>query len=122
MVSINTEQLRKQADNLTGQSRRFARSQAALEEVLVWMKQQEFKDVGQLIRGIEQQREALEEQRSRMLLLADALQRICDKYDSTGQKLVDIAEISPGISGCIEKVDLDYINKFVMVYGGLHLT
>ena len=122
MVSINTEQLRKQADNLTGQSRRFARSQAALEEVLVWMKQQEFKDVGQLIRGIEQQREALEEQRSRMLLLVDGLQRICDKYDSTEQKLVDIAEISPGISGCIEKVDLDYINKFVMVYGGLHLT
>ena len=57
-----------------------------------------------------------------MLLLADGLQRICDKYDSTEQKLVDIAEISPGISGCIEKVDLDYINKFVMVYGGLHLT
>ena len=122
MFFIDTEQLRKRADNLREQSKRCMQSIAALEEVLAWMQKTEFQDAESIAKTMKQQREALEEQKKEMLLLSEGLLRICEKYDSAEQKILDAAEKSPDISGYIGKVDLDYIKKMVPLYGNLHVV
>lgn len=121
MVSIDTERLRVQAENLTKQSKRIIRSCHALDTVLIWLKYQEFEDKNQLLHNMEMQYEELEEEGSRMFLLAEGLQKVCDKYDAVEEKLADMSTTSSGKTGVVAELDIDYINRRVL-YGGLNFA
>ena len=63
MFFINTEELRKQAGDLKEYKRKYMQLIATLEEVLIWIQKNEFRDAEPIITTMEQQKKALEEQK-----------------------------------------------------------
>ena len=122
MISIETKLLRAQADNLKQQSRKITQSGDRVEAVHRWLKRQEFPEANRLLHHLERRREELEEEQNRMLLMARALQKVCDKYDAAEGRLAEMPQTSAGKKTIIAELDLTNIDKYVMVYGGLNLT
>lgn len=119
MTSIDTGRLKMQVDNLIEQSRKIIQLRNSLEKILIWMKCQESEEVDQLIRNVEIQYKELEDEHTKMFLLAAGLQKICDKYDVVEEKLADMSVVASRNAGFVAGVDVDYINKHVL-YGGLN--
>ena len=121
MSFINTGQLRKQIEVLERQARNYDSLITSLEEIVNWMKRQQFKDVEQFQRTLTVQKDELELQRREMFLLAGSLERICDKCETTEQKISDYREMESGSSGRIESVDVSKIRDMVYLYSDMKL-
>ena len=120
MTFIDTGQLRKQAEVLVGQAGKYDRLTASLEEIISWLKIQQFKDVEQFQRTLVTQAENLELQKRKMFFLAGSLERICDKCEITEQKISDYREQKSDLS-FIEPMDVSKIRDMVLVYGDMKL-
>lgn len=121
MSFINTGQLRKQTEVLERQAGNYDSLITSLEEIANWMKRQQFKDVEQFQRTLTVQKDELELQRREMFLLAGSLERICDKCETTEQKISDYREMESGSSGRIESVDVSKIRDMVYLYSDMKL-
>lgn len=121
MSFINTGQLRKQTEVLERQAGNYDSLITSLEEIANWMKRQQFKDVKQFQRTLTVQKDELELQRREMFLLAGSLERICDKCETTEQKISDYREMESGSSGRIESVDVSKIRDMVYLYSDMKL-
>lgn len=121
MSFINTGQLRKQTEVLERQAGNYDSLITSLEEIVNWMKRQQFKDVEQFQRTLTVQKDELELQRREMFLLAGSLERICDKCETTEQKISDYREMESDSSGRIESVDVSKIRDMVYLYSDMKL-
>ena len=121
MSFINTGQLRKQTEVLERQAGNYDSLITSLEEIANWMKRQQFKDVEQFQRTLTVQKDELELQRREMFLLAGSLERICDKCETTEQKISDYREMELDSSGRIESVDVSRIRDMVYLYSDMKL-
>ena len=121
MSFINTGQLRKQTEVLERQAGNYDSLITSLEEIANWMKRQQFKDVEQFQRTLTVQKDELELQRREMFLLAGSLERICNKCETTEQKISDYREMESGSSGRIESVDVSKIRDMVYLYSDMKL-
>ena len=121
MSFINTGQLRKQTEVLERQAGNYDSLIPSLEEIVNWMKRQQFKDVEQFQRTLTVQKDELELQRREMFLLAGSLERICDKCETTEQKISDYREMESDSSGRIESVDVSKIRDMVYLYSDMKL-
>lgn len=113
MTFIDTGQLRKQTEVLAKQARKYDRLLASLEETAGWLKRQQFKDVEEFRHILAVQKEALELQRKEMFLLAGSLERICDKCETTEQKIADYREQNSGLLSFIEPMDISRISDLL---------
>lgn len=113
MVSVRTEPLRIQAENLRKEAFRYNYRIAQEETCIAWMKAQEFDEAGELCRALAKQREALIKQKRELLMLAEALHRICDRYDRAEQKIVDSGEARQTAWGNVVAVDLLNIRQWI---------
>ena len=114
MSFINTGQLRKQTEVLERQAGNYDSLITSLEEIVNWMKRQQFKDVEQFQRTLTVQKDELELQRREMFLLAGSLER-------TEQKISDYREMESDSSGRIESVDVSKIRDMVYLYSDMKL-
>lgn len=121
MSFINTGQLRKQTEVLERQAGNYDSLITSLEEIANWMKRQQFKDVEQFQRTLTVQKDELELQRREMFLLVGSLERICDKCETTEQKISDYREMESDSSGRIESVDVSKIRDMVYLYSDMKL-
>ena len=123
MTFIDTGQLRKQAEALERQAINYNRLTTELEDVASWLRSQQFKDVEQFQRTLAVQEEALEQQRRELLLFSGGLERICDRYENTEQKVSDYREQGSDLAdSIIAPVDLWEIQeRFRLLYGNMKL-
>lgn len=121
MSFIDTGQLRKQTEVLERQAGNYDSLITSLGEITNWMKRQQFKDVEQFQRTLTVQTDELELQRREMFLLAGSLERICDKCETTEQKISDYREMESDSSGRIESVDVSKIRDMVYLYSDMKL-
>ena len=121
MSFIDTGQLRKQTEVLERQAGNYDSLITSLEEIANWMKRQQFKDVEQFQRTLTVQTDELELQRREMFLLAGSLERICDRCETTEQKISDYREMESDSSGRIESVDVSKIRDMVYLYSDMKL-
>ena len=121
MSFIDTGQLRKQTEVLERQAGNYDSLITSLGEITNWMKRQQFKDVEQFQRTLTVQTEELELQRREMFLLAGSLERICDRCETTEQKISDYREMESDSSGRIESVDVSKIRDMVYLYSDMKL-
>lgn len=121
MTFIATGQLRKQTEALEKQAGKYDRLTASLEETESWLKRQKFKDVEEFQHILAVQREALELQRKEMFLLAGSLERICDKCETTEQKIADYREQKSDVSDFIEAIDISKIPELLNLYSDMKL-
>ena len=89
MFSIDTDVLKTQAELLQQESRKFNQHLNRLDEVILWMKRQKFKDSEELIHILNHQKEDMMIQKRQCMLLAESLQRIRENYKNTDQKISD---------------------------------
>lgn len=113
MVSVRTEPLRIQAENLRKEAFRYNYRIAQEETCIAWMKAQEFDEAGELCRALAKQREALVKQKRELLMLAEALHRICDRYDRAEQKIMESGEARQTAWGNVVEVDLLNIRQWI---------
>lgn len=121
MSFIDTGQLRKQTEVLERQAGNYDSLITSLGEITNWMKRQQFKDVEQFQRTLTVQIDELELQRREMFLLAGSLERICDRCETTEQKISDYREMKSDSSGRIESVDVSKIRDMVYLYSDMKL-
>nr|WP_295283098.1 hypothetical protein [uncultured Blautia sp.] len=121
MSFIDTGQLRKQTEVLERQAGNYDSLITSLGEIANWMKRQQFKDVEQFQRTLTVQTDELELQRREMFLLAGSLERICDRCETTEQKISDYREMESDSSGRIESVDVSKIRDMVYLYSDMKL-
>lgn len=121
MSFIDTGQLRKQTEVLERQAGNYDSLITSLGEITNWMKRQQFKDVEQFQRTLTVQTDELELQRREMFLLAGSLERICDRCETTEQKISDYREMESDSSGRIESVDVSKIRDMVYLYSDMKL-
>ena len=121
MSFIDTGQLRKQTEVLERQAGNYDFLTTSLGEIANWMKRQQFKDVEQFQRTLTVQTDELELQRREMFLLAGSLERICDRCETTEQKISDYREMESDSSGRIESVDVSKIRDMVYLYSDMKL-
>lgn len=121
MSFIDTGQLRKQTEVLERQAGNYDSLITSLGEITNWMKRQQFKDVEQFQRTLTVQTNELELQRREMFLLAGSLERICDRCETTEQKISDYREMKSDSSGRIESVDVSKIRDMVYLYSDMKL-
>lgn len=91
-VSVKTAGLREQASELNREAHRYNRRFQEMEEVISWLKWQEFDGADELYHTLRKQNEEMTRQRRNLLLLTEALKRICDKYDRTEQEIMEQGE------------------------------
>jgi len=72
-------------------------------------------------RILTEQSEDLGLQRKEMFLLAGSLDRICDKCESTEQKISDSREQKADFSSWIEPMDVSKIRDMFYLYGDMKL-
>lgn len=121
MSFIDTGRLRKQTEVLERQAGNYDSLITSLGEITNWMKRQQFKDVEQFQRTLTVQTDELELQRREMFLLAGSLERICDRCETTEQKISDYREMESDSSGRIESVDVSKIRDMVYLYSDMKL-
>lgn len=121
MTFINTGQLREQTGMLERQAGKYERLIVSLEEITNWLKRQQFKEVEEFQRILAEESENLELQKKEMFLLAGSLERICDRCESTEQKIVDYREQKSDIPSWIGTMDISKVQDLVCLYGGVKL-
>ena len=121
MVSIKTISLRKQADMLHFRARRLNYQLKYLESIMLWMKRQEFSEAHEVYHSMIRQYEALGKQKQELLLLEEALRRVCDKYDRTEQRIIESEEKCLKIRGYVNIISLSRIREQLRELG-MHMT
>ena len=106
MFSIDTDVLKTQAELLQQESRKFNQHLNRLDEVILWMKRQKFKDSEELIHILNCQRENLMLQKRQCMFLAESLQRISENYKNTDQKISDSLDAISDHFGFLYEIDL----------------
>lgn len=109
MVSVRTERLRKQAELLSREARRYDYKFPVLEDSISWLRQQEFDEKNEIQRVLTRQNEELREQKRELVVLAEAMRRICDKYEKAEQRIMDSGEMPQKTNGRVEWVELEHI-------------
>ena len=106
MFSIDTDVLKTQAELLQQESHKFNQHLNRLDEVILWMKRQKFKDSEELIHILNRQRENLMLQKRQCMFLAESLQRISENYKNTDQKISDSLDAISDQFGFLYEIDL----------------
>lgn len=121
MVNIKIETLRGQAEILNREADRYAGRIEGMEAVIAWMRRQEFGEAKEEIyRKLVRQRDSLWQQRREMFLLAEALRRICERYDRTEESIIESGDAYQKSGGQIGSVDLSGIRERLFRMG-IHL-
>lgn len=109
-INVKTTALRRQAEELNREAARYNRRFAELQEVIAWVRRQDFKGAEEMCSTLKKQNIELEQQKCDFLLLSRALYRIGDKYDRTEQELVEAGERNLLVSRWgIRKVDISWV-------------
>ena len=120
MVKVKTEMLRFQADIIKKETIHYEYSLQIIQESISWIKQQEFDELDEIHQILLKEYENLEEQKKKLLLLSDALQRICDKYEKTELLIIEQGETCQKLAGYVEWVNLKGIRNRLNELG-IHL-
>lgn len=121
MVSIRTESLRGQADVLYREALHYSNRFLALEECISWVKRQEFDEANEIYRVLTRQYEELAGQKKELILMSEAMRRICDKYDTAERKIVEGQEVYRKPAGYVGEVNLKHIRSQLSELG-IHLA
>lgn len=121
MVNIKTERLREKADAMNREALHYNYRFQTIEECISWIKNQEFDEKEELQRVLARQYEELREQKREILLLSGVMQRICDKYDETEQRIMEDRDIYRKFIGYVKMVDLVQMRDELSLLG-IHVT
>lgn len=121
MVSIKTERLRELAEILNREAVHYDHRFRALEESISWVRRQEFNEANEIHRVLMREYDELRQQKKAMMLLAEAILRICDKYDKTEQKIVDSGETCEKLIVRADWINLEHMRR-LLVKVGLDMT
>lgn len=111
MVSIKTDSLRGQAELLNREVFHYNYRFQVLNDCLHWLKRQEFEEVYEIHRVLVRQCDEMKQQKRELAMLAEAMYRICDKYDRTEQTIIENGEAFQKLAGRVEAVNLDRIRE-----------
>lgn len=117
MVSVKTNVLKRQADNLKKNVQRYDDRCSVIEECMNWLKVQEFDGKEEIRRVLFRQHGDLIRQKKELLMLSEALWRICEKYEKTEQMIADYHEKLQGTEGYVNMVDLTHICDYLSKWG-----
>ena len=106
MFSIDTDVLKTQAELLQQESRKFNQHLNRLDEIILWMKRQKFKDSEEFIHILNHQKEDMMIQKRQCMLLAESLQRISENYKNTDQKISDSLDAASDQFGFLYEIKL----------------
>lgn len=93
MVSIKTESLREQAEELNRTALQYDHRFAVLEECSSWLRRQEYDETNSIYRVLVREQEKMQQQKRELLLLAEGLRRISDRYDRTEERIMENEEM-----------------------------
>lgn len=111
MVNIRTEVIREQAELLGRTAQHYDYWYPELEKCAAWIRQQEMKEKEEIHWILKKQCEEAAKQRRELKLMAEALRRICDKYEKTEQSIVNSMEPDYKKMGHIETVQLKQLRS-----------
>ncbi len=89
MINVETGKLRESAIRLHNLSANCNHRLLSLQETILWLREQEFRDTRDLSRALKKQYEELRTQKNELKLLSDALIRISDTYEKTEQRITE---------------------------------
>lgn len=121
MISIRTEVLRAQAEDLGRAARHYEYYLPVLEEGIAWGKCQEHREIKETVRCLEILYEELAQQKKELALLEAAMQKICDKYDRAEQRILDSQEIPQKAAAVIGRVNVEYLQDLLSELD-IHMT
>lgn len=117
MVSIKTEALRELAESLNREAVHYDHRFRVLEESMLWIKRQEFEETNEIHRVLMKQYDDLIEQKKAMLQLAEAIRRICDKYDKTEWQIILSGVIAKRVEVHVDWVKLERMRSLLATVG-----
>ncbi|MDO4647773.1 MAG: hypothetical protein Q4B26_03910 [Eubacteriales bacterium] len=88
MMEVKTDSLLRQAEQMRKTAGSYHGRIENLESCMNWMRQQETQEMEVLYHVLERSRRDLEEQQHQMRSLAEGLQRVCELYKNTEDKIV----------------------------------
>lgn len=121
MVSIKTERLREKADAMNREALHYDYRFQTMEECIFWISHQEFDEKEELQRVLARQYGELREQKRELLLLSGVMQRICDKYEETEQRIMEDRVVCRKFTGFVKMVDLVQMRDKLSLLG-IHVT
>lgn len=117
MVTIHTGRLRDQSEILNQEALQYNHRLSELETCIVWLRRQEFEEADELLRLLHRQYEKLGRQKEEMLRLSGLLQRICGRYETAEQEIVESTEASRKLKGYVKTMQLSDIREHLAVLG-----
>lgn len=119
MFEINIENLKKTADQMEKNALRYKEGISKLESTIIWMKNQNFKEVEELRRSLSIQNEKMHRQMHILMMLSEIMRNICYECERTEQKIAEY-EFYGQKMGQIGTINLKQVQNYLQTLG-LHI-
>ncbi len=117
MITIHTGRLRDQAELLNKEAFQYNHRLSGLEDCIVWLRHQEFDEVDEILWLLSGQREKLDRQKEELLMLSGILQRICSRYETAEQEILESTDSCQKLKGYVKTIKLSDIRDRLAVLG-----
>lgn len=113
MLSINTNKLRKAAELLDREAPHYNERLSVLDDCMIWLKHQEFREQEELIHLLKVQHETMMQEQKKLFILSRTLKNVCEVYEDTEQKIVESRRFAWAMPGIIHTVKLKKIKSYL---------
>lgn len=117
MLSINTKGLRRAADLLDWEAPRYNDRLSVMDDCMIWLKHQEFREKEELIHLLKIQRETMMQEQRKLLILSRTLKGVCEEYEGTEQQIVESGRYTWKRPGIVNTVNLKQVKDYLRSCG-----